>query len=187
MVDRPVLEGYSAIFNAPEDAAESPLARKLFSVEGVGAVTIHDFTITLGRSPVTTRDWEPLAFEAGEAVREHLKAERPVVTETFIASIPPEEDIRKRLDLIIQNEINPGIASHGGAIQLHRVRGNTVYIEMMGGCQGCAASTVTLKQGIYQAFRSAVPQIGAILDVTDHSAGSNPYFDALPPEMQAYA
>jgi Fe/S biogenesis protein NfuA len=56
------------------------------------------------------------------------------------------------------------------------VRGNSVYISMGGGCQGCSAADQTLKQGIHQAFRNAVPQVGAIYDETDHSAGTNPYF-----------
>ena len=79
--------------------------------------------------------------------------------------------------------INPGIAAHSGMIRLDRVEGNTVYVEMQGGCQGCAASDVTLRQGIHQVFRKVVPQIGAILDVTDHSAGTNPFYTQMPAGM----
>jgi Fe-S cluster biogenesis protein NfuA len=72
-------------------------------------------------------------------------------------------------------------------ITLLGVTGNTIRIHMGGGCQGCAASTVTLKEGIHKAFRQAVPQIGAILDETDHSAGTNPYYDQIPMGMRQYA
>ncbi|MFP4173885.1 MAG: NifU family protein, partial [Candidatus Hydrogenedentota bacterium] len=83
--------------------------------------------------------------------------------------------------------VNPSIAGHGGAITLERVEGNTVHIQMLGGCQGCAASSITLKQGIHRAFREVAPQVGAIFDETDHASGTNPYFKELPPEMNAHA
>ena len=56
---------------------------------------------------------------------------------------------------------------------------------MGGGCQGCAASSVTLRQGVHAAFRKASPYLGSILDETDHSAGKNPFFNQLPPGMEA--
>ena len=56
------------------------------------------------------------------------------------------------------------------------MRGNSIYIEMGGGCQGCSAADVTLKEGIHRSFRDAVPGVGAIYDDTDHAAGENPYF-----------
>jgi Fe-S cluster biogenesis protein NfuA len=183
MVDRPVLQGYSAWFPIAEAAMESPLAKSIFEVEGVDSVLIHDMNVTVGRDPFLRTDWEPWAREIGGRIREHLKNEEPVVTPAFIQRIPSEDEIRDRLETVINTEINPGIAAHSGAISLERVEGNTVYIRMMGGCQGCAASTITLRQGIHQAFREAVPEVGAILDQTDHTAGKNPYYRQLPAGM----
>ena len=97
--------------------------------------------------------------------------------------LPDSEAIEATLQKVIDTQINPGIAAHSGSIKLDRVEGNTAYIEMMGGCQGCAASDITLRQGIHQAFREAVPQVGAILDTTDHGAGTNPYFTEMPVGM----
>jgi Fe-S cluster biogenesis protein NfuA len=54
---------------------------------------------------------------------------------------------------------------------------------MGGGCQGCAASSITLRQGVEQSFRAAVPHLGALLDETDHTAGANPFFTELPVGM----
>ena len=76
----------------------------------------------------------------------------------------------------IDEEVNPGVAGHGGQINLLAVKGNSVTIQMGGGCQGCSAADLTLKQGIHTSFRNAVPQVGAIFDETDHTAGLNPYF-----------
>lgn len=184
MVDRPVFEGHSAWFPNAELAGESPLAEALFAVDGVDSVIIHDFTVTVGRKPTVFGEWDQMAKEIGSTIRGHLLEEKPVVSESFLAGLPSEDSIRETLQRVIDTEINPGIAAHSGAIKLDRVEGNTVYIEMMGGCQGCAASDITLRQGIHEAFRSAMPGVGAILDVTDHSAGKNPFYNELPAGMR---
>ena len=184
MVDRPVFEGLSAWFpNASWAENASPFAERIFSVDGVGNVLLHDMTVTVGTEERCKREWEDIAKEVGSVVREHLKTNSPVVAEEFVKGIPPEEDIRQRVQACIDLEINPGIAAHSGVVCLERVKGNTVYITMGGGCQGCAASTITLRHGIHTAFRRAVPEIGAIFDETDHATGTNPYYKELPAGM----
>ncbi|MCC6490324.1 MAG: NifU family protein [Candidatus Hydrogenedentes bacterium] len=184
LLDRPVLEGYSAWFPYAEAATESPLAQALFAIPSVDTVLIHGYTLTVARKPTVFGDWDQLAKEIGSAIRAHLLEEKPVITHAYLDAIPPEETIRQTLQRVIDTEINPGIAAHSGAIRLDRVEGNTVYIEMMGGCQGCAASDLTLRQGVHEAFRSALPGLGAILDVTDHAAGTNPFYNQLPAGMR---
>ena len=118
-------------------------------------------------------------------IRTHLKSGAPAITDAFRAGIPPEAEVRRRIQTVLDLEINPGIASHSGVVTLERVEGNSVYLTMGGGCQGCAASSITLRQGIHTAFRRAVPEVGAIYDETDHKSGSNPYFKELPAGMMA--
>ncbi len=77
---------------------------------------------------------------------------------------------------VIDEEINPGIASHGGFVSLVDIKDNDVVIQMGGGCQGCGMANVTLKDGIEVALKNAIPEIGAIYDVTDHADGKNPYY-----------
>ena len=77
---------------------------------------------------------------------------------------------------VLDQQINPGVGSHGGMVTLVDVRGGTAYLRFGGGCQGCAAVDVTLKRGVERAVRQAVPQISAIVDATDHAAGTNPYY-----------
>lgn len=180
LVDRPVFDGFSAWFPVKGKAAQSPLAEKLFAIEGVESVLIHDFTVTITRHPSQRGSWEGMARNVGGVIREHLLSGQPVITEAYLQSIPPEDEIRRRVQEAIDTEINPGIAAHSGVITLTGVKGNTVTINMGGGCQGCAASAITLKEGIHRTFREAVPQLGAILDDTDHSAGTNPYYESLP-------
>ena len=77
---------------------------------------------------------------------------------------------------VLDDDINPGVAGHGGHIALIDVKENVTYIQLEGGCQGCGMADVTLKQGIETAIRRAVPSITAVLDVTDHAGGTNPYY-----------
>lgn len=80
------------------------------------------------------------------------------------------------LQRIIDTELNPAIAAHGGYITLIAVEGSTTYIEMGGGCQGCGMADVTLKQGIEASIIGVVPGIERIIDTTDHASGENPYY-----------
>ena len=183
MVDRVVLEGYSVWAPFPEAAKESPLAQAIFEVEGVENVIVHGMNVTVTRDPFHRDNWQGWAEAIGAKIRGHLESGEPAVTPAFLERVPPEETIRERLQDVLDRDINPGIASHSGSISLERIEGNTIYIQMQGGCQGCAASTITLRQGVHSAFRDAVPGLGAILDQTDHTAGTNPYYSHLPAEM----
>lgn len=184
MVNRPLLQGLS--FWAPEKEvayAHSPLASALFDLGGVGSLLIHDTTVTVMRDGSDFSPWEEFAKRVGEQIRAHLKSGIPVLDPSYQESIPSEEEIRERLQRVIDEEINPGIASHSGVITLNRVVGNTIYITMGGGCQGCAASSVTLRSGVEGSFRKEVPQLGAVLDETDHTSGVNPFFREMPAGM----
>lgn len=182
MVDRPLLPGLSFYCKDKDMAyASAPLAAALFDgCEKVGHVLVMGTNVTVAGPARDEADWEQFAREAGAIIRDHLKSGRAVVLPEVVAQIPAEEEIRRQLQEVIDREINPGIASHSGVITLNRVQGNTAYITMGGGCQGCAASSVTLRQGVDKSFRDAVPLLGALLDETDHSAGENPYFRDMP-------
>ena len=77
---------------------------------------------------------------------------------------------------IIDQQINPGIAGHGGFVSLVDVRGTDVIIQMGGGCQGCGMANVTLKHGVEATLKQLLPEITAVYDVTDHAEGKNPYY-----------
>lgn len=87
-----------------------------------------------------------------------------------------DDPVAEAVQQVIDGEINPGVASHGGSVQLLDVQGDTVYISLGGGCQGCGMADVTLKHGIESTIRERVPEIAKVLDTTDHAAGTNPYF-----------
>jgi Fe/S biogenesis protein NfuA len=79
---------------------------------------------------------------------------------------------------VLEQNINPSIASHGGRADLVAMdeEKKVAYIKMSGGCQGCAMSRMTLSQGIETTLREAIPQLTQVLDVTDHASGVNPFY-----------
>src|SRR5205085_6570975 len=87
-------------------------------------------------------------------------------------------DVAQRVIQVLDQHINPSIASHGGRAELVAVEDDVAYLRLSGGCQGCGLASVTLSQGIEVAIRDSVPEIGRVVDVTDHASGSNPYFEA---------
>jgi Fe/S biogenesis protein NfuA len=86
------------------------------------------------------------------------------------------DDMKTRVQELIETTINPAVAGHGGFVELLDVRDNKVYLQMGGGCQGCGAADITLKAGIERLIREEIPEIEEILDTTDHAAGANPYY-----------
>ncbi|MEZ4417534.1 MAG: NifU family protein [Gemmatimonadota bacterium] len=95
---------------------------------------------------------------------------------TAQAPAPPEGPMAERVRAVLDERINPAVASHGGAIELVAVEGSEVFIEMTGGCQGCAMSRMTLRQGVERMLKEVIPEISAVHDATDHTRGANPYF-----------
>ncbi len=94
------------------------------------------------------------------------------------SDLDPNDPVVKKIVELLSNEINPGIAAHGGTAKLVAIKDGVAYLQMGGGCQGCAQVDVTLKQGIENRIKEVVPEIIAVADATDHDAGANPYYAA---------
>ena len=84
--------------------------------------------------------------------------------------------VAERINQLLEQQINPALASHGGFASLVEVRDSTAIVTMGGGCQGCAVSAVTLREGIQKAILEHVPEITEVVDSTDHDAGENPFY-----------
>jgi Fe/S biogenesis protein NfuA len=89
---------------------------------------------------------------------------------------PTAAGVQKLIDM----EINPGVASHGGHVDLIDFKDDVVYVRLAGGCQGCGMADVTLRQGIERAIKERFPQVVSVVDVTDHADGENPYYQPAP-------
>ena len=86
--------------------------------------------------------------------------------------------VPQRVMQVIDEQINPAIAAHGGSAELVAVEDDTAYVRLGGGCVGCGMASVTLGQGIEVAILESVPEVHQVVDVTDHASGTNPYYEA---------
>ena len=82
----------------------------------------------------------------------------------------------EQVQQLLTEQINPALAAHGGYAELQGVEGTVVYVTMGGGCQGCAVSAMTLRDGIARSIREAIPEVTDVIDTTDHASGENPYY-----------
>lgn len=172
LVDRALLPGESVFFSDLAAATQSPLAGELLGVSGIESVLIAENVVTVTAAhPV---DWA--AMGVGNVIRKHIRSGAPIVAPEYFEGLPSEGDLKWAIGDLFDREINPAVAQHGGYVELIDVKKNNVFIRMGGGCQGCGAADVTLKQGIEKAIRSLIPRVGEILDTTDHAAGRNPYY-----------
>jgi Fe/S biogenesis protein NfuA len=106
---------------------------------------------------------------------------RPTPSSPAVGTRPPADltgEVPQRVLQVLDEEINPAIAAHGGFAELVAVDGSIAYLRMGGGCQGCGMAAVTLSQGIEVAILDSVPDITEVVDVTDHAGGTNPYYQA---------
>jgi Fe-S cluster biogenesis protein NfuA len=175
-VDRPVLEGRSVYFADAAKAKGSPLAEALFAIPDVGGVLVSGATVTVTKSGYA--EWPDLARKVGAALRAQIQSGIPPIGETAFAGMPGEDEIRARVQELLEREINPAVGSHGGWVELLGVQGTNVFLQLGGGCQGCGMADVTLKQGIETLLREHIPELGEVFDQTDHAAGNNPYYTA---------
>jgi len=158
-------------------ASEYPLAEEIFNItEGkVTTVQISDNQVTVAVESGV--DWRLAGKEIGKIIREYMISQAANV-EQMLAGVEGngEERIRIKVQRVLDTQINPAVAGHGGQITLLDVKEADVYIKMGGGCQGCSAASVTLKSGVEKAIRQYVPEVKGIFDTTDHAAGKNPFY-----------
>ena len=257
---RTVLASGEMEFSSLEDAAQSPLAERLFQIDEVAAIVLGSDFIAVSKSE--SANWQLIKPMILGAIMEHLMAGQPVVigednnpiaedesdeagdTDEIVAQITELIETRvrpavtqdggdvifqefkngkvilefqgsafrfkdgianilrhyvpevvavvdhrdakpkpgletpngKAVAEVLETQINPAVAAHGGHIALVDVEGDTVYIRLEGGCQGCGMADVTLKQGVEVEIKRAVPSIAHVLDVTEHQDGENPYY-----------
>lgn len=184
ILDAPVQAGRTASFDGPDD--EAPLAKALFAIDGVSKVQVTGETVLVTRA--WGHDWRVLKAPIAAAIRRVLdSADRPLGD---ASDVTPHGDsdaaILAAVTGILDRQANPAIARHGGRVSAERVENGVAYLRMSGGCQGCAASSVTLRNGVETMLRAAVPGIREIVDVTDHGSGTNPYYRYEPGQSPAF-
>ena len=180
IVEKALLPDGFVRFRDKERAKGSPLAERLFAIEGVTSVMVQGSEVTVTSTPPV--DWRKAGPLVGAAIRAHIQSGEPAVSPQALKDAPSEDILRQKVQKFLDENVNPAVASHGGYITLMDVRGNNLYIQMGGGCQGCGMANVTLREGVETSLRQNFPEIGEILDITDHSSGDNPYYTSHYPE-----
>ncbi|NBB82973.1 MAG: NifU family protein [Alphaproteobacteria bacterium] len=158
---REVLETGTANFTAPEEAGRSPLAERLFEIEGVTGVFFgSDFiTITKGED----RDWYLLKPSILGVIMEHFTSGRPVVTgpaaDEAGADGAEDDELVSQIKELLDTRVRPAVAQDGGDIIFQGFEDGIVYLHLMGACSGCPSSTMTLKAGIENMMRHYIPEV----------------------------
>jgi Fe/S biogenesis protein NfuA len=155
---------YELTFTPISDAADDDVLQHFGELP---VITRADSVGRLTDATITVRD-------GGLAIDNPTSPSPPMGGGTATADGPVADRIRE----VLENQINPAIASHGGFAELVSVEDDTAFLRMGGGCQGCGLAQVTLSQGIEVAIKDAVPEINHVVDVTDHDSGSNPYYES---------
>jgi Fe-S cluster biogenesis protein NfuA len=165
----------TASFDDRAQTEHSLLGQKLFEIEGITRVQMIGHLLVVSKA--AEQDWQELINRV-EAILEAF------LVSGFALSQEQVDDrmmlmgrgTKEKIQYLLAHKINPGVAAHAGFVELIDVKDNNVYIRLGGGCQGCGAADFTLRQGIEAIIRKEVPEILQVLDVTDHAAGTNPYY-----------
>jgi len=182
LVSRPVYPEGERFFAGPGEAAGSPLAERLFELPGVAHVLVAGPVVVIGKSPGA--EWDQLKAPVAAVIRSQLASGVPLVLKPAGAAagaVRSDGEIRALVQDLLDREVNPAVAAHGGAIVLTAVRDRRLYVELRGGCQGCAGAQLTLRQGFERMVHRVVPEVTGIVDVTDHAGGASPYYTSDPP------
>jgi len=176
-VSRSLHTGSSCFFAHQAAAAGSPLVEQLFALSGVASVLVASNVVTIGKTPEAS--WAALKAAIGSAIRRQLLSGMPAILQTMAPkgrSSKSDSELGAVVQALLDREVNRSIANHGGKISLMHVRDGRLFITMSGGCQGCASSQVTLRQGFEVMVKRVAPDITAIIDATDHAAGKQPFY-----------
>jgi Fe-S cluster biogenesis protein NfuA len=159
---REVMKSGTADFPSPETAARSPLAERLFHIEGVNGVFLGSDFVTVTKKE--GREWQLLKPSILGAIMEHFTAGKPVLLESDAApaasaAAEDESEIVVQIKELLDTRVRPAVAMDGGDIIFHGFEDGVVYLHMQGSCSGCPSSTATLKAGIENMLRHYLPEV----------------------------
>jgi len=161
---RPVLEHGTLDLRDPTDAAKSPLAARLFEINGVNGVFFGSDFITVTKAE---GEWPQLKPAILGAIMEHFMSGAPLLSVDPATAAPDEEEFFEPADAetvatikdLIETRVRPAVANDGGDITFRGFRDGIVYLNMKGACSGCPSSTATLRHGIQNLLRHYVPEV----------------------------
>jgi len=162
-----VLETGTADFLSPEAAAKSPLARRIFAVEGVTGVFFGSDFVTVTKADTVL--WEHAKPAILGAIMEHFQSGAPAIEGEaaggHLAHDGEDSDIVRQIKDLLDTRVRPAVAQDGGDITFHGFDRGVVYLHMQGACAGCPSSTLTLKMGIENLLRHYIPEVTEVRPV----------------------
>lgn len=164
-------------FAHQKQATDSPLGKRLFSIPSVANVLIAENIITVCKE--SSALWSDMKAAIGAAIRAQVQSGVPAILEMHAYTDTEgrsDEDLHTVIQKLLDQDINRSIASHGGQISIVNIEQGKLFITMSGGCQGCASSQITLRQGFEVMVKKVAPEIIEIIDTTDHAAGNKPFY-----------
>ena len=178
VVDRPIIKMGDVAYFRKGMAGDSRLPRLLFELPYISKVGIEGDTVVLTAFQDlddNSLNWPEKGKEIGKVIRDFLELGVPPIV---IEAIEEQDDeVFKEVNDLIENLVNPSVNQHGGVVKLIRVMDGKAYVTMGGGCQGCSAASVTLKRGVETMIVAKVDEIMEVVDITNHDAGMNPYYE----------
>jgi Fe-S cluster biogenesis protein NfuA len=174
-VDRSLHVGSMYVSDKEWAQTWSPLSAALFNaLEDLKGVRVAGTEVLISMASVP-RDWREVARIGGSTIRDFLDKSSEIFKPGAVEALIGHDLMRNKAQVIIDDTLNPGLASHGGWVEIQASEGKDLFISMGGGCQGCGSAAMTMKQGVEVAIRNEVPEVEGIHDATDHEAGVNPY------------
>ncbi|HEV8400690.1 MAG TPA: NifU family protein [Gemmatimonadales bacterium] len=167
-------------FASAADAKGSPLAEAIFAIPAGGVTEV----IVSGNIVTVVKDnpgpWQAVGKAVGAAIRAAAASGAPAVAAKAAPApgVVDDDALYERVARLFDDQVNPMVARHGGRVELIDVQDAVVMLRMGGGCQGCGMADVTLRQGIEGMLAQHIPEVRGIVDITDHTSGANPYFQA---------
>src|SRR5216684_8119136 len=172
--DRTLYVGTKTVSKVDE-AEGLPLAEKLICLSGVEKLQLIGHLLVVTQT--AGREWTDLGNEIESVLTSYLiSGEALTPDDVHEKMMLIGRNTREKVQYLVDTQINPGVAEHGGSVQVVDVNDGSVYLRLHGGCQGCGAADFTLRQGIETIVKRAVPEIQRIIDLTNHSAGTSPYY-----------
>lgn len=155
----------SAEFTSKEEAERhSPLAERLFRIEGVTEVFIANDFVTVTKS--NDVEWETLQALVMSSMMQHLTFVEPIVYDEFFAQEKEapqyDDEIVQQIVALLDERVRPAVAQDGGDIEFDRFEDGILYLRMRGACAGCPSSTMTLKSGIENMMKHYIPEIVSV-------------------------
>ena len=159
---RVVMEKGTMDFAGPQAAGSSPLAKRLFAIEGVDRVFFGADFVTVTKA--SERDWQIMKPSILGGIMEHYTSGEPVVAVDapdgkISGDVVEDDEIVAQIKDLLDTRIRPAVAQDGGDIVFQDFRDGVVYLHMQGSCSGCPSSTATLKMGIENLLKHYVPEV----------------------------